>query len=127
MVTKDGSNGFDPEQLERYLDEIDKADDQLLSLKSEHMQKCKGPRGRIRETMKSAKEAGLNMSALRTIVAEHRSKRKIEEKIAALEADDQADYEAMREALGGLADMPLGEAALNKTRPQGEQLDSLRG
>src|SRR5262245_44646830 len=124
---REGTNGFDPDQLNQYLGEIDKADDRLLELKSQHMLACKTPRAKIRETMKAAKEAGLNMAAFRTVVAEHRSQRKIEEKIAALEADDAADYEAMREALGDFGSTPLGDAALKKARPAGEQLDTLRG
>jgi len=124
---REGTNGFDPDQLNQYLGEIDKADDRLLELKSQHMLACKTPRAKIRETMKAAKEAGLNMAAFRTVVAEHRSQRKIEEKIAALEADDAQDFELMREALGDYGSTPLGEAALKKARPQGEQLDTLRG
>ena len=124
---REGTNGFDPDQLNKFLGEIDTADDRLLELKSQHMLACKTPRAKIRETMKAAKEAGLNMAAFRTVVAEHRSQRKIEEKIAALEADDAQDFELMREALGDYGSTPLGEAALRKAKPQGEQLDTLRG
>lgn len=124
---RDGANGYDAEQLEKYLAEIDKADDDLLRLKSDHMTACKGPRGRIKGVMKEAREAGLGMEAFRTIVAKRRADRKIEERIAELEADDKADYLAMKEALGDYGDTPLGEAALKRAAPKGEQLDTLAG
>lgn len=123
----EGSNGFDGEQLDKYLGEIDKADDELASLKSSHMEACKRPRGWLRDTMATAKEAGLNMTAFRAVVAEHRAERKVEQRIADLEADDAADYEAMQEALGAFGDTDLGKAALHKAKPKGggEKLDSL--
>jgi uncharacterized protein (UPF0335 family) len=122
---REGSNGF--EQLEKYLKAIDKADDRLIKLKVEHMDACKGPRGQIRNIMKEARESGVNMEALRTVIAKHRSERKIEQRISELEADDAADYEAMQEALGAFGDTDLGKAVLRKAKPKGgsDKLDSL--
>jgi uncharacterized protein (UPF0335 family) len=114
---REGSNGF--EQVEKYLKSIDKADDALIKLKVEHMNACKGPRGRIRNIMKEARESGVNMEALRTVIAKHRSERKIEQRISELEADDRDSYEAMLEALGAFGDTDLGKAALRKAKPKG--------
>jgi uncharacterized protein (UPF0335 family) len=123
---REGSNEFDGKQLDKYLREIDKADDKLIKLKTEHMTACKGPRGQIRGVMKEARESGINIEALRTIVAKHRAERKIEQRIAELEADDAADYEAMQQALGEFGDTDLGKAALRRAKPKGgEKLDSL--
>jgi uncharacterized protein (UPF0335 family) len=124
---RDGSNEFDGEQIEKYLKGIDKADDRLIKLKVEHMEACKGPRGQIRNIMMEARESGVNMPALRTVIAKHRSERKIEQRISELEADDAADYEAMQEALGEFGDTDLGKAALRKAKPKGgsEKLDTL--
>jgi uncharacterized protein (UPF0335 family) len=124
---RDGSNSFDGEQLEKYLKGIDKADDRLIKLKVEHMDACKGPRGQIRNIMKEARESGVNMEALRTVIAKHRAERKIEQRISELEDDDAADYEAMMEALGEFGDTDLGKAALRKAKPKGrsEKLDTL--
>jgi uncharacterized protein (UPF0335 family) len=118
---------FDGEQLEKYLKGIDKADDRLVKLKVEHMEQCKGPRGQIRNVMKEARESGVNMPALRTVIAKHRAERKIEQQISLLEVDDAADYEAMQEALGAFGDTDLGKAALRKAKPKGgnEKLDTL--
>jgi len=112
-----GANGFDAEQLNSYLEQIDDADDALLRLKSEHMTACKAPRAKIKGVMKEARAAGIGMAAFRTLVAKHRSERKIEEQIAELEADDKADFEEMQRALGDFGDTPLGEAALAKAKP----------
>jgi uncharacterized protein (UPF0335 family) len=124
---RDGENSFDGDQLEKYLKAIDKADDALIKLKVEHMEQCKGPRGRIRNIMKEARESGVNMEALRTVIAKHRADRKIEQRISELEADDAADYEAMMEALGEFSDTDLGKAALRKAKGSGgsEKLDTL--
>jgi DUF1009 family protein len=117
----------DGKQLDKYLREIDKADDRLIKLKVEHMDACKGPRGQIRNIMKEARERGVNMEALRTIVAKHRAERKIEQRIDELEADDHNDYESMLEALGEFGATDLGQAALRKAKPKGgsDKLDSL--
>jgi uncharacterized protein (UPF0335 family) len=122
---REGSNGFDAEVIGRYLDEIDDADDELLKLKSEHMLACKPVRARIKNTMKEARNAGLNMEAFRTVIAEHRANRKIDERIAELEEDDRQDYEAMRQALGKFGDTPLGSAALQRAKQREETLTNL--
>jgi uncharacterized protein (UPF0335 family) len=128
MAQHDGSNGF--ENVERYLKEIDKADDKLIELKIDHMQACKGPRGNIRNVMKEARESGVNMEALRAVIAAHRADRKIEQRIEEMEADDREDYEAMQEALGAFGDTDLGQAALRKTKPRkgkgSDKLDTLQ-
>jgi hypothetical protein len=122
-----GSNGFDGEMLGRYLNEIDKQDDKLLQYASEHMTRCKGPRGKIREVMERAKEVGLNMSAFRLSVRKHRSERKVYAKLAALETDDAADFLAMQEALGEFGGTELGQAALKRAAAKGsDKLDTLR-
>jgi uncharacterized protein (UPF0335 family) len=124
---RDGSIEIDGEQLEKYLKGIDKADDRLIKLKVEHMEFCKGPRGQIRNIMKEARESGVNMQALRTVIAKHRAERKIEQRISELEADAAADYEAMQEALGEFGETDLGKAALRKAKRSSgsEKLDTL--
>jgi hypothetical protein len=127
---RDGSNGtISGEQIQTYLAEIDEADDKLIELKIDHMNACKGPRGRIRDIMKGARASGVNMAALRALVAEHRAERKAEQRVAELEDDDRADYDAMQEALGAFGETELGQAALRKAKPKrkgDDALDSLR-
>jgi uncharacterized protein (UPF0335 family) len=125
MPDRDGSNSFDGKQLDTYLKAIDKAYDRLIKLKIEHMEACKGPRGHIRGIMKEARESGVNMAALRTVIAKRRAERKLEQRIAELEADDAADYEAMLEALGEFGDTDLGKAALRKAAAAAAFVDIL--
>lgn len=127
MAQRDGGNGFTGEQLDKFMKEIDRADDELIELKIDHMNACKGPRGRIREVMKEARETVDNIAAFRAVVAKHRAERKIEQRIAELEADDRNACEAMQEALGAFADTDLGKAALKKAKPKkgSDKLDEL--
>ena len=125
MTQREGSNRFDGEALKGYLAEIAHFDDELLSLKSDYMLKCKGPRAQIREIMKAAKEASINMKALREVVADDRTQRRRERRIDQLEADDLQDYQAMKEALGDFGDTELGQAALKRQQEREEALDTL--
>lgn len=126
----EGSNGgLSGEQINKYLGEIDKADDKLIELKVDHMQACKGPRGRIRNMMKEARESGVNMEALRLIIAAHRRDREIQRRIDELEDDDRDEFETMEQALGAFGETELGQAALGKAKKPkkgGEALDTLR-
>ena len=127
MAAREGSNSFDGAQIETYLRAIAKADDRLMELKVAYTKACKGPRSSIRNILKEARDIGLNMAALRTVIARDRAGRKIEQRISELEPDDAADYEAMQEALGAFGDTDLGQAALRKAKPKGgsEKLDTL--
>jgi len=127
MAAREGSNSFDGAQIETYLRALAKADDRLMELKVAYTKACKGPRSSIRNILKEARDIGLNMAALRTVIARDRAGRKIEQRISELEPDDAADYEAMQEALGAFGDTDLGQAALRKAKPKGgsEKLDTL--
>jgi hypothetical protein len=86
-----------------------------------------GPRAKIAEVMKQAKESGINMAAFRLSVRKYRSERKIEAKLMKLEADDAADFEEMQKALGEFGGTELGKAALKRAAPKGsDKLDTLR-
>jgi hypothetical protein len=122
-----GSNGYDGEQLQRFLKQIGKQHDELDKLKSEHMGKCKGPRGKIKETMKAAREAEIDMPALRVKVAQHLAERKHQKRVEALEADSAEALELINAALGDLADTPLGKAATARSRPKAAPLEGIAG
>jgi hypothetical protein len=114
-------NGFDPDQISRHLRIVDAADDELASLLGTYRADCRGPRSRIKDSYTLAKEQGLNLTALRAVTAKHRAEKAHERRLAELEPDDRDDYQAMREALGGLGDLPLGEAALKRAKPRDEE------
>jgi hypothetical protein len=124
-MLREGSNGFNADQLSKYLATIDSADDELASLLGSYRASCKGPRERIKNAKGMAKEAGINMTAFNEYVAAHRAKRRQDKRLADLEPEDLDDYNAMVEALGEFGDTPLGAAALAKAKPRGE--DALDG
>jgi hypothetical protein len=115
--TPSRSNGFDPDVLNSHLKVIDEADTELASLLGEYRASCRGPRGRIKNMWAMAKEQGLNINALREVVALHRAQRKLDKNLAELERDDADDFDAMVRSLGEFGDTPLGAAALNRARP----------
>jgi hypothetical protein len=120
-----GFNGFNKTQISGYIAEIDLRDDQLDSLRSDYMLKCKTPRAAIREIKAAVKEAGINRKAFEELLTQHREDRAALKRVAAMEADDAADLEALQEALGEYADTPLGAAALKRAGAGEETLDSL--
>jgi hypothetical protein len=117
-------------ELQGYLEAIDRADDELATLRGEYMQSCKGPQSAIKEIKGSARENGTNMKAFNTLLKGHREQRKQENRIAQLEVEDAEAYERMVEQLGAFGDTPLGAAALDAARPRGRRredgLDDLK-
>jgi hypothetical protein len=114
-----GSNGFDPNQLNGYLSEIDVNDAEIEQLKEECKNECRPAKERIKDILTAVKDAGINMAAFKVVLSEHRAEKRIDRRVNALDMADRADYGAMVDALGTLADTPLGEAALK--REHGEQ------
>jgi hypothetical protein len=118
-------NGGPLAGLQGYLSEIDRQDDELDHLRGSYMNDCKGPREAIKEIMASAREAGVNMKAFRELLAEHRSQRRHEKRLAAFEPEDLDSYDAMEAALGEFRTTPLGGAALDRVKPRKDPLDDL--
>ena len=118
---------YSKDKLEGYLSEIDVCDDEIASYKGEYMQRCVGPRDRIKEIMTAAKDGGVNPVAFRNALKAHRDERAQEKRIAALDVADRADYETIMEALGAYADTELGQAALARAQAQQENDAALDG
>jgi hypothetical protein len=121
----------DNSELRSYLNAIDGHDDELASLRGTYMNACKSPHEAIREVLTSAREAGVNMKALRVLLKGHRNDRKQAARVAELETDDAAAHAEMIEALGEFADTPLGSAAVEGAKPRRRRgkedgLDTLR-
>jgi hypothetical protein len=121
-VTVDGSNGYDKATLERFLGEIDSADQELASLKGEYMQSCRRPREDIAAVFERAKEAGIPNRAFRTFVKNRRLDRTKQANVDKLEADDQAEYVQLAEAFG--LDTPLGAYAAQRAQQSEAAVDS---
>ena len=119
------TNGYDGEEIKRFLGMISHEHDELDKLKSAYMTKCKGPRGKLKNIMKEARESEINLNAFRVRVKQYLDDRKHQKRLAGLEDDDAEAYNMIVEALGDLGDTPLGQAALARARPKGDTLDTL--
>ena len=122
-----GTNGFDGKRLNGYLSEIDVNDIEIERLKDDCKNECAPYKEQIADIMTAVKDSGINMAAFKVVLAEHRAEKKIDRQIAALDMADRADYGAMVDALGVLADTPLGEAALGRTLKPGETIEIVAG
>ena len=120
------TNGYDGEEIKRFLGMISDQHDELDKLKSAYMTKCKGPRGKLKNIMKEARDSEINLNAFRVEVKKYLDERKHQKRLAGLEDDDAEAYNMIVEALGGLGDTPLGKAALARAKPKGADLDSLK-
>lgn len=107
-------NGGPLAGLKGYLEEIDRQDDELLTMRADYMNACKGPRGIIAEIMASAKEAGINPKAFRELLRKHRADRLHDRRLDDLDLADLSDFKNMKEALGDFIDTPLGQAAIER-------------
>jgi hypothetical protein len=119
------SNGYDGDELKGYLDAIEAEHEELDKLKSAHMLACKGPRGRIKETMDAVREAEIKMPAFKAVLARRLAERKLARQVAELEDDDAHAHGLMLAALGEFATTPLGQAAIARTTKGADVLDSL--
>jgi hypothetical protein len=120
-----GHNPHDAEALQRFLNEISREHDKLDTLRASYMAECKGPRNRIKETMKGAKESGVSMVAFRELVEQHLWDRRQAKRLEDFEDDDRDSFEKMNEALGAFGDTPLGEAALARAKRRDQDLTDL--
>jgi len=104
-------NGGPLAGLKGYLQELDRTDDALDTLRAEYMNDAKPIRNEQAEIMASAKESGINMKSFRAIVRKHRADRRHDKHLEKLDLADLSEYKSMEEALGDFLDTPLGQAA----------------
>jgi hypothetical protein len=123
--TTAGSNGYDPEKLKQFVDAIEREQDKLDELKIEHLNACRGPRGRIKQITKAVREEDIDVDAFRVVVKKRLDERKHAKRVAELEDDAASAFAMIEAALGEYADTPLGQAALARAK-KGETLDSLK-
>jgi len=123
----EGTNGYDRQTVENLLREVDECDRELASFKGEYMQNCQGPREEIEEIKKRAKEAGISPRVFGALVKNRRLDKQQQNNVAKLEADDQDTYDRICSDLGDFVNLPLGQAALSRARPQQHEaaLDSV--
>ncbi len=92
-------------------------EDDLASERGTYMQRCKTIRGQMAEVYDEAKTKGVAKKVLKATLKAHLLEKKARACREDLEADEQHEYEMLAEKLGGLAELPLGMAALDKAAP----------
>lgn len=107
-----GSNGF--EGAKQFVADIERHYGTLDTYRGEYMKRCRDVRDLIAQTYDRAKDAGIPKKELKAVIKARDLKRKIEALRENLEEDGAETFDQIRHALGDLADLPLGDAALKR-------------
>lgn len=119
-----GQNSADASMVQRWTSEIERHFGDLESMKGAYMQQCKTVREMIADCYDRAKDSGVPKKALKAVIKTRQLEKKIEGLREDLAEDGlEDDYDNIRLALGDLADLPLGKAALKDQEPN--PIDSL--
>lgn len=109
-----GHNGLQPDAVQGFTDRIENLMDKLASEKGEYMVRCKSIREDVNLVLAEAKDAGIPKKAFRAVIKTRELENKLDAIRDELEAETQETYDQIRHALGDLADLPLGNATLQK-------------
>jgi hypothetical protein len=109
-----GSNGFDPTIVQRFVKEIEKHKETLLSYQGSYMKQCRDVRDMIKKAKELAKGEGIPTKQLNALLKERDLQRKLEGIREDFEDQEDLDtYDQLKEALGDFGELPLGAAALD--------------
>ena len=121
------SNGIPIDALKKAVADIERQHEILATYQGEHMSRCKGPREKIKEAQATAKSSGVPLRALNAEIKRRDLERRTIAVRAKLEPDDQSLLDQIREALGGIADLPLGKAAVTAAERGARAIGSIAG
>lgn len=108
-----GGNGFDRAKTQSFVERIESLMADKRSVMMTAVSKCGAIQGDIKLVYDEAKdETGLPKKALRNVIKARELERKAADVRDDLEGEDQDNFDLIRQALGDLADTPLGRAAL---------------
>ena len=114
-MTEAKSNGFEP--VVKHFEAFEAVDARLLAEKMAYMSRCREMREEQKRIKKMVKAEGFSVIAFAAQLKKRGLLSKIEDLEAELEDDDHESFEQMQAALGGLADTPLGQAAVKAAHP----------
>lgn len=112
MPSAQVGNGFDPTLTKRFVGEIEKHFETIASYTGEHMKRCKDVRELVTRVYDTAKDAGIPKKELKRVINLRKLDRQKQALLDDLEGDEAETVEQIQLALGDLADLPLGEAAV---------------
>lgn len=110
-----GGNRF--KNAQDFVDRIENLNADKRSIMGRAMNECRQVGEDIKIVYDEAKEAGIPKKALRLVIKTRALEAKAAEIRADLDSEDQNDYDLIRQALGDLADTPLGAAVLEGMAP----------
>lgn len=110
------SNGYDADQLKSYLDRIANKKEEIASVMGVAMRECKTHREDIKEIYVEAKANGVPVKALKAEVALREKDREKAKIVAGLDGDDEAELQAIRDALGDYASEQVGDSLVEAER-----------
>lgn len=124
-MAKEVTNGLKPDQTKvatEILARVENIRSETASKQGEFMAFCKEQKKAEKEVLGEAKAAGLSAKALKMVLKDREYARKRDALADGLDIDDQSQFELLQEKLGGLADLPLGKAAVAaaKAKPVGD-------
>lgn len=119
-VPTHGSNGFDSETVKVFKARVENLMHDLDVERSEYMNACTGLRGDIKLVLDEAKAVGIPKKEFKAVLETCRLANKIVRIREDLEGDSQDAFDLLTIAIGGLSDLPLGQAALRAAAPNGQ-------
>jgi uncharacterized protein (UPF0335 family) len=122
---KHGHNGMAPERVKNAVGEIEDLLSKKQRLHMGYMSECRAINEDIAAVYDAAKETGIQKKALRKVVKTRELERKVASIREDLEAEDQETFDQIRHALGDLAELPLGQAALDAKAERSAAADTL--
>lgn len=106
-------NGFDPEKVRSYKERIESLYADMASEQSAYMETCKEIRKDIKSVLDGAKDEGIPKKEFKKVLEACRLASKIEKLRDSLDENaEQDNYDQLMLAIGGLGELPLGQAAL---------------
>lgn len=113
-------NGFDPDVVQGYVGRIENLKADIATMRGKFMAEVKEVHGDITEIYNEAKEnAGLTRKSLGRAIKAREMAKKIEKLRDGMGEDEVDNYDKIMLALGGLSDLPLGQAVLEKAERRG--------
>ncbi len=110
---KAGSNGFDPAIVAKLVDRIEDLDDEKASEHGAYMKRCADINARRLAILDEAKARGVPTRPFKAYLKQRKLERKVEACRENLDdLVDREQFDLIRHAMGDLAELPLGEAAL---------------
>jgi uncharacterized protein (UPF0335 family) len=109
------SNAFDPKHVRFAVESIESLKADIATVMAEALNECRSIHQQIKHVYQDAKgEHGIPKKALKSVIKARELERKAQAVREDLEDDVQDEHDMLRHALGDLADLPLGRAALGE-------------